>query len=371
LKKSAWLKGAIKYAIAVALLALVIALNWTELNKLFARTPDLLPFVGIAVIFAAATAIQYYRWYLLVRALDLPFTLWNAFRLGLVGTFYNTFLPGSVGGDFVKAYIIAKGHPGRRAAAVATVIADRLVGLFGLILFAGAVGGAFWAAGDEKIAGNPKLRGIVIGCGIAAAAAAVGYLALGLVSKGAAARFGGRLHKLPFGKTLDELWFTAWQYRQRPGTVLAVVAMSAVVHTGFVLNFHLAVRVFPPAHPEMLGTLPEHFIIGPIGFIVQAVIPLPGGLGAAELTFGGLYELIRRETARALGLPAGAAAAVGLAGRLTMRVTEWVIGLVGYVAYLRMRAELPADAAEKDDPGPAGDGVRLPPANSPDPAAQR
>jgi hypothetical protein len=172
---------------------------------------------------------------------------------------------------------------------------------------------------------------------------------LGFVSKGAAARFGGRLHRLRGGQTLDELWFTLWQYRQRPRTVLTVVAMSAVVHTGFVLNFHLAVHVFPPANPELLGTLPEHFVIAPIGYIVQAVIPVPGGLGAGELTFGGLYELIRGDTAKELGLAAGAAAAVGLAGRLSMRLVEWALGLIGYVAYLRMRAELPVAPEEKMD----------------------
>lgn len=339
----------LKYVIAVALLAFVIAMNWTALNALFQREPHLQPLLAAAAITATVTAIQYYRWYLLVRALDLPFTLRNAVRLGLVGTFYNTFLPGSVGGDFVKAVFIAQGHPGRKASAVATVIADRLIGLFGLILFAGGVGGAFWAAGNEKIAQNVKLQWIIIGCGSAAVAAVVGYTALGLVSKGAAARFGGRLHKLPrFGKTLDELWFTVWQYRQRPGTILAVVAMSAVVHTGFVMNFHLAVQVFPPENPELLGTLPEHFVIAPIGYIVQAVIPLPGGLGGGELTFGGLYVLIRGDQAVALGLPRDAAAAVGLAGRLSMRLIEWTIGLIGYVAYLRMRNELPVPTDEKE-----------------------
>jgi glycosyltransferase 2 family protein len=346
-KKSALLKGLIKYAVAVALLAFVVAMNWSGIRKL-TWPPVLPPLLGIAAILSVATAIQYYRWYLLVRALDLPFTLRNAVRLGLVGTFYNTFLPGSVGGDFVKAYFIAQGHPGRGATAVATVIADRLIGLFGLVLFAAAVGGAFWAAGNEKIAGNSKLQIIILGCAAAVVVAALVYAGLGLVSKGAAGRFGGRLHKLPMGKTLDELWFTVWQYRQKPRTVLAVVAMSAFVHTGFVLNFHLAVQVFPPANPELMGTLPEHFVIAPIGYIVQAVIPLPGGLGAGELTFGGLYELIRGETARELGLPEGSAAAVGLAGRLAMRLIEWSIGLVGYVAYLRMRAELPGGEKEKE-----------------------
>jgi uncharacterized membrane protein YbhN (UPF0104 family) len=344
-KKSGWWKGVLKYTLAVGLLVFVVSMNWTALNELFSRDPHVLPFLAAALILAGCTAIQYYRWYLLVRALGLPFTLRNAVRLGLVGTFYNTFLPGSIGGDFVKAFFIAKGHPERKAAAVATVVADRLVGLFGLLLFAAAVGGGCWAAGNEKIVANPKLQTIVLVCVGLTVAALVGYLALGLASAERSKRISDRLHRVrKVGPTLAELWYTVWTYRQRPGTVAAVVAMSAVVHTGFVTMYHLATRVFPPEDASLLGTLPEHFVIAPIGFIVQAIIPVPGGLGAGELTFGGLYRLIRG--------PGGEA--VGLAGRMTLRVIEWTLGLIGYVAYLRMRDELPVAeaeaAAEDEDP---------------------
>src|SRR5262245_10163045 len=98
-------------------------MNWSGLKDLFSREPDLGALGLVALILAGCSAMQYYRWFLLVRALDLPFALRDAIRLGLVGTFYNTFLPGSVGGDFVKAFFIAKGHPTRRPAAVATVVA--------------------------------------------------------------------------------------------------------------------------------------------------------------------------------------------------------------------------------------------------------
>jgi hypothetical protein len=332
------MKGAIKYAIAVVLLVFVVAMNWTGLKDMFSREPNLPPFFAAFAIYVGCAAIQFYRWYLLVTALGLPFTMRNAIRLGLVGTFYNTFLPGSVGGDFVKAYFIAKGQPERKAAAVATVVADRLVGLFGLILFAAAVGGGCWAMGSEQIANNPKLQGIVWVCIGLATSAVVGYVGLGVLSQERADRFAGRLKGLKkVGPTLAELWYTVWTYRQRPGTIAAVVAMSAVVHTGFVAIFHLCVQVFPPVDPTLIGSLPEHFVIIPIGYIVQALIPVPGGLGGGEFTFGGLYKLIRG--------PGGEA--VGVAGRLTMRVIEWTIGLIGYIAYLRMKDELPAEAVEE------------------------
>ncbi|HVK17938.1 MAG TPA: lysylphosphatidylglycerol synthase transmembrane domain-containing protein [Fimbriiglobus sp.] len=345
MKKSGWWKDAAKYAIAVVLLTFVVSMNWTDLTNLLSQPPQVVPLLITVAGVLVVLAFQYYRWFLLVRALDLPFALRNAVRLGLVGTFYNTFLPGSIGGDFVKAFFIARGHPERKAAAVATVVADRLVGLFGLIAFGAVVGGAFWLAGDDKIAGNSKLQFIILGAAVLAGLGVVGYIALGFLPRHRYERFQDRLHGVRrFGPTLAVLPDDVPEFGQRPRSVMGAVATTAVAQTAMMLMFHYAVRIFPPADPALLGTLAEHFVILPIGYIVQAVIPLPGGLGVGELTFGGLYKMIRGE----------AGYAVGLAGRLALRLVEWCVGLIGYIAYLRMRDELPVAeaeaAAEEEDP---------------------
>jgi hypothetical protein len=336
--KSGLVQGLLKYGVAFALLGLVLYLNWNGKNgtpglkDLLDRKPDFALFGLVALLWCVVLAVQYVRWYGLVRALDLPFTVRNAVRFGLVGTFYNTFLPGAIGGDFVKAYFIAQGHPVRKAAAVATVIADRMLGLFGLLVFGGVIGGVMWATGDRNITENAKLQTIIVVCFVLVAVGVIGYTAIGFLSHKTADRLASRLHRVrKVGPTLAELWFTVRQYRARPAAILVGVGLSAVAHTLMLFAFHFAVQVFPPENLALLGTLPEHIVIGPIGFIVQALIPLPGGLGASELTFGGLYELIRQ----------GGGNVVGLTGRLALRVVEWVIGGMGYVAYLTMRTELP------------------------------
>ncbi|MBX9624408.1 MAG: flippase-like domain-containing protein [Gemmataceae bacterium] len=342
----AWAKGLLKYGIGFGLLAFVVWRNWEPkgtspgIRGLLEQTPDWAAFAALTALLVLCTSIQYARWYVLVRALDLPFTPRNAARLGLVGTFYNVFLPGSIGGDLVKAYFIAKDSPGRRAAAVATVVADRLVGLFGLIWFAAAFGGAYWLAGDPAVAGNDYLRSIVRVCAGLVAGAVVGWVLLGLLPQRRADRFAGRLGHLPkVGKTLAEVWYAVWTYRQRPRAVLLCIALTAAVHVGFVFMFHLAVRVFPAADP---GSLSEHFVVAPVGYIAQAFFPAPGGVGGGEAIFGYLYTL--------LGKPEG----TGVVGRLTLRVAEWGFGFVGYLAFLRMRAELPAVEAEAEAEGYGG-----------------
>ena len=85
---------------------------------------------------------------MLVRAVGLPFSRYDAVRLGLVGFYFNTFLPGAIGGDVVKAVEIARENS-CRALAVATVLIDRIIGLWSLIWFVAIVGSAFWILDDK------------------------------------------------------------------------------------------------------------------------------------------------------------------------------------------------------------------------------
>src|SRR5438067_859221 len=98
-----WLSTLLKYGIGLAQLAYVIYRYWEPegagavgLKSALGRPNrwEFLPLAGLCV--AILVSITFVRWWMLVRAQDLPFSLRDAFRLGLVGYFFNTFLPGSV-----------------------------------------------------------------------------------------------------------------------------------------------------------------------------------------------------------------------------------------------------------------------------------
>lgn len=354
-----WLVPFLKYGLGFGVLALVIYSYWDPKTTVtidatgqeivrvrpgigqLLQGPIAFEWLAVATgLMAAAASLQIYRWYLLVRALDLPFGVRNAYRLSLVGIFYNTFIPGSVGGDLVKAYFIAHAHPERKARAVASVIADRALGLFGLILFAAVLGSAAWALGDESIGTNDYLQWIVkLMAGIAAGSIA-GFVLLGYLPQHRVDRFSGRLKSVPkLGHSLAEMWAAVWMYRQRPKVVAVGVALSAVSHFGLVFAFHCASRVFPPADPAELATLAEHMVIAPIGFIGQAIPITPGAVGVAEFIFGWLYKLSNRPESR------------GVIARLSLRLAEWLIALTGYIVFLRMRAEVREIQHEIEDEG--------------------
>src|SRR5205085_4605943 len=103
----------LKYALAFGLLGYVVWQNWmpgsdrgleSVWNKHVVRgEPIHTGFLALAVaVLVTSLALTVVRWYLLVRAVGLSIRLTDAFRLGLVGFFFNTFLPGSIGGDVVK-----------------------------------------------------------------------------------------------------------------------------------------------------------------------------------------------------------------------------------------------------------------------------
>jgi uncharacterized protein (TIRG00374 family) len=344
---AATVKGLIKYGIGFGLLALVIYKYWDDnpetgapgLKTLLQGPIDYGALVLAAGLVAVALSLQLFRWYILVHSLDLPCTLRNTFRLGMVGVFYNTFLPGSVGGDLLKAYFIAKEHPERKTRAVATVIADRALGLFGLILFCAVLGSMAWAGGDPRIADNPELKWLIKVMAAIAGGSILGFVLLGYLPQRRVDRFARRLAWIPkLGKMLAEFWYTLWIYRQRIRAIVLCVGLSALAHFALVFAFHSASRVFPPANPAVeQATLAEHMVIAPIGFIVQALPLSPGGVGVGEAAFAGLYKLSGRPASR------------GVIARLSLRVVEWIIGLIGYLVYLRMKKELPVVEEEEEE----------------------
>ena len=128
------------------------------------------------------------------------------------------------------------------------------------------------------------------------------------------------------GGTLAELWRAGWLYRRRPASVGLALAMSMLGHIGFVLVFYLAARTLNP--PEDTPSLQAHLLIVPVGMTISAGIPTPGGVGGGEFVYGTLYEI--------LGFPFAA----GVLGSLMQRCINWVLGLIGYLIYLRMKPGL-------------------------------
>lgn len=122
--------------------------------------------------------ISFYRHWVLLRALGIDhYSVGGVTRLGFIGCFFSTFMPGSIGGDVIKiGYIIHDTH--ENAKAIASVLIDRVQGLFGLLLLGGL---AMIVASGEVIrtASLHKTAVTVFSIiGVVVCAAGVGVLAM-------------------------------------------------------------------------------------------------------------------------------------------------------------------------------------------------
>jgi uncharacterized protein (TIRG00374 family) len=339
---------ALKYGIGFALLGWVIWMYWEPdpktgspgLRNAFRNGVNVGPLSVAVVLLVGGILLTFVRWHALVRAQGLPFSLVNAVRLGLVGYYFNTFLPGSVGGDIVKAAGIAR-QQSRRTVAVATVMLDRVIGLWGLCWVVALLGGTFWIAG--YLPGNKEeFFKVVVASAWAIGVVTVAlWVLLGHLPAWRAQRFAGRLERIPkVGGSLAELWRAVWMYRLQGKTVFVAVVLAIIGHIGFVMVFYFSALTLVPDSSQLPSAF-EHYLIIPMGMAFQAVFFTPGGVGGGEAAFGWLYQQI------------GYSPDWGVVGSLVQRVISWGVGLVGYLVYLRMRPALKQAEVVLEDTTPA------------------
>jgi len=335
---------AFKYVLGVSIIAWLVWSNWNKegpngtdvgLATALTRPINFYAFATAILICAVSVLLTFVRWYVLVRAQGLPFTLAGALRLGMFGYCLNQFLPGSVSGDVLKAAYLAR-EQSRRTVAVATVLIDRAVGLCALFWLVTLSGSIFWGTGlIEHLTTSPEgfltLRFIFRGAATLSCATLGFWLLLGLLPARRVEIFAGRLLKIPkAGGPLAEFWRAVWMYRCRSRAVLLAMGLAIVGHVGFVFTFYFSALTLSTA--DQIPPFEAHLLIVPVGMTIQAGFPTPNGVGGSEWAYGWLYELI------------GSALACGLLGSLVQRVVAWVVNFAGYLVYLRMRADVATPA---------------------------
>ncbi|MFZ5806912.1 MAG: lysylphosphatidylglycerol synthase transmembrane domain-containing protein [Verrucomicrobiota bacterium] len=110
-------------------------LDWEELGKQFTGI-DARWLAAAIGVFGAVMGLISLRWWTLLKVQEVQLPVKTATALTLIGQFFNTFLPGSVGGDVVKIFYILKYAPQRKARAALSIVMDRFVGICVLLTLA-------------------------------------------------------------------------------------------------------------------------------------------------------------------------------------------------------------------------------------------
>lgn len=229
-----------------------------------------------------------FRWTLFVQAIHLPFRFIDALRIGLMAQFFNLFAFGVLGGDALRAYYVCRIFDRRKSEIIATVVIDRLVGMFTMFGI-GTV--AFFALDITSLADPdsqlvPLLKTFGWTVSIVTVVGLLFAIVIAIFPEVNQFRILQPLFRLPkVGEGLAKAIGVASVYRNRPTVVIFGLMLSVMTNLFFGLAIFLISSGLSDATPSFL----KHLFIEPIVMCSNA-LPLPGGLGGMELMLNLMYQ---------------------------------------------------------------------------------
>lgn len=266
-------------------------------------------FAGAIALYVAGQVMSAWRWQLLGAVLHVHERFAQYLRFYFIGMFTNLFVPGLVGGDAARAIYLGR-DSGRMGEAVASVVADRGIGLLAL----------FWFAAAMAMLEHGALSADVLRPTIAVGAIAlIGFLAAPILAR--------IVHLMP--RPIRRAGNIVMPYLHHPQTMLPAAVLSVL------LQISLAICQWMLARGLGLATPVAIFLLCVPIANVFASLPLTlNGLGIRETAYLMLFGMagVRHDDAIALGLLWFAATMIG--------------GLTGAIAFVTTSAPAIAIAQE-------------------------
>lgn len=350
-----FLINAVKILASVGILAFLfyMAINTTDANgknvfNVLMETEKNWTLLLLAFLCClAASVITFVRWHLLNRAVGFQVHWLDSIRIGFIGYLFNL-LPvgGIVGGDLLKAWILAKEQESidkmstgtkisqsRIPDALATVFTDRLFGLYALFLLAAV---AIFFSGIDKI-DNAVIQKICYATYIIAVAwtALIGIILGPDYTNGKSIAALGRIPYIGSGvrRTVESIRL----FQKHVKTLVVVTVMGLVVHFFFAACiFLIAAGLFENSLP-----LETHLVITPLGLSTGAI---PLSVGPFEVVLDLFYANIPLATGEKMLVGSGLVVA------LTYRILVLLVSTFGVVYYFSSKQEIQSvmkDSANK------------------------
>jgi uncharacterized protein (TIRG00374 family) len=277
--------AALRLLLAAALLAWLLSrVNLADVRAALGGAAARWPWAlaGLALALAALLASQL-RWMVILRAEALPVSFGAAFSIFFTGQFFNAFLLGACGGDLARAWLIAVRHPGRRAAAAASVFADRAIGLAVMLVLSAALL-AFRLSAVTAHAGGRRAVGSLVVL-LAAAAAGIGLFARNVFERWPwLARLEARWSAVrPVRRLYEALYVYRGRARLLPPTIFcSALVLLCVTASAACLGEALGMEASPL----------DYLVFIPLINIGTAMPLTPGGIGVREALFTGLFAAV-------------------------------------------------------------------------------
>ena len=277
-------------------------LSKTGLKNVLSTLGTINPFAFLFAVFLYVFAqfISTLRWKLL---LPPGLRTGKLFSLYMIGAFFNTILPGIIGGDAVKAFYLYQ-TTGRGTLAFASIFMDRYLGLVALL----AIGALAYPFGFRHLQGSgfELLLPLIIGLAIVAS-----MLVFGL-------RLGKKF------RWISDFYEYFHMYRNQKKVIIKAFGFSMLVQCAGML----AVYIIGFGLGEHIPFV-TYLIFIPL-IVLFSTIPISiSGLGIREGSFVLFFGFI--------GVEPQVATAISFLWFLTMMVG----GLYGLIEYMRYKQEKP------------------------------
>jgi uncharacterized protein (TIRG00374 family) len=237
-------------------------------------------FAAAVVLYVAGQAMCAYRWQLLAAILKVHGRYSEFLAYTFVGMFTNLFVPGLLAGDAARSVYLGR-RRGRMGEAIASVVADRGVGLIGL----------FWLAAFAAIFLNfaPLPSSIITPTIVVGAITLAGFLAAPLVAR--------TIHLMP--RPLRRAGGIVAPYLHHPAALIPAIALSILLQITLAAGQYLLA-----AGLGMTVPLSLFILCVPIANVFASLPLTLNGLGIRESAYLVLFGMagMRKEDAIALGL---------------------------------------------------------------------
>lgn len=264
-----------------------------------------------SVLFVSTTIMNMIRWHLILKAHDMNLGFFKVVRLFCIGMFFNTFMIGMNGGDFIKLYYLSK-WTSQTVAAGTSIVLDRMAGLVGLtsMVFLALL----FNYDDPNFSHLLGPVGLFVGLGI------FGILFLIWTRKNPVFfnKIRSLMKHIKCAGIYDQISKAIQDYMQHPKMCVQVLLMSLAIHLSIVItNYWVGTA---------LGIESMHFgqycVIIPIILFLSAMPISVSGWGIGEALYISMFGLF--------GVPAVQAVSISL----LLRFLYILIGLASSIAYI-------------------------------------
>jgi len=243
-----------------------------------------------AIFFLTSVIISMFRWQILLNAVDIQPGFRMIMRLSFIGYAFSTVIPGAVSGDIIKAYYITKGLNDKRTAAVTTVVMDRVLGLFTMLLTAAVAIGGVLILKTQLLQDSKQISNLILlGCIVISLAIVMltGFL-LCLNKRLRNTHIVKWVTTKPPGHGIvEKLYSTIYSFREKKNFLFKAIATSFIGQFPLIIGLYFIGR----AADETLLRFVHYLFLAPTALILNAIPIGPGGIGSGEAFTESLFML--------------------------------------------------------------------------------